>query len=109
MTYVDAGASVEGPGGVYTQTLPCFIGEPCTGPVVEGVPSNVVRSADGVHFCPVAEVDDRCPVYSSGAFRFAGAMVHARRSGLVPDGITPSREGRCARPRAYPSDGVHRE
>ena len=70
-------AAVEGPGGVYTPTLPCFIGEPCTGPVVRGVLSNVVRSADGVHFCPVAEVDERCPVYSSGAFRFADAMVHA--------------------------------
>ena len=77
VTYVDAGAAVEGPGGTYTRTLPCFIGEPCTGPVVKGVPSNVVRSADGVHFCPVAEVDESCRVYSSGAFRFADAMVRA--------------------------------
>ncbi len=77
VTYVDAGAAVEGPGGVYSQTLPCLIGEPCTGPVVDGVPSNVVRAADGVHFCPVAEVADACPVYASGAFRFADAMVHA--------------------------------
>lgn len=77
VTYVDAGAAVEGPGGVYTRTLPCFIGEPCTGPVVKGVPSNVVRAPDGVHFCPVAEVDESCRVYSSGAFRFADAMVHA--------------------------------
>jgi len=30
-----------------------------------------------VHFCPVAEVADACPVYASGAFRFADAMVHA--------------------------------
>ena len=51
--------------------------QPCTGPVVEGVPSNVVRSTDGVHFCPVAEVDESCRVYSSGAFRFADAMVRA--------------------------------
>jgi hypothetical protein len=39
VTYVDAGAAVEGPGGTCTRTLPCFIGEPCTGPVVKGVPS----------------------------------------------------------------------
>ena len=32
--------------------------------------------ADGVHFCPVAEVRESCPVYSAGAFRFAAAMVH---------------------------------
>jgi hypothetical protein len=77
VTYVDAGAAVEGPRGTYAQTLPCLDGEPCTGPVVDGVPSNVVRAADGVHFCPVAEVRQACPVYASGAFRFADAMVHA--------------------------------
>ena len=76
VTFVDAGLAVEGPGGTYTQTLPCDIGEPCTGPVVDGVRSNVVRSADGVHFCPVAEVHESCRAYSSGAFRFAAAMVH---------------------------------
>jgi hypothetical protein len=76
VTYVDAGAAVEGPGGTYALTLPCSIGEPCTGPVVDGVPSNVVRSPDGVHFCPVAEVRESCPVYSAGALRFAAAMVH---------------------------------
>ena len=76
VTYVDAGVAVEGPGGTYARTLPCSIGEPCTGPVVNGVPSNVVRSADGVHFCPVAEVHESCPAYSAGAFRFAAAMVH---------------------------------
>ena len=75
VTYVDAGAAVEGPGGTFARTLPCLIGEPCTGPVVGGVPSNVVRSPDGVHFCPVTVVRVSCPVYSSGAFRFADAMV----------------------------------
>jgi len=76
VTFVDAGAAVESPDGTYAQTLPCYIGEPCTGPVVNGVPSNIVRSADGVHFCPVAERRESCPVYSAGAFRFAAAMVH---------------------------------
>ena len=93
VTYVDAGAAVEGPGGVYTRTLPCFIGEPCTGPVVKGVPSNVVRSPDGVHFCPVAEVHEACRVYSSGAFRFADAMVHALATPVSFPMTTPSRSG----------------
>ena len=86
VTYVDAGAAVEGPGGVYSQTLPCLIGEPCTGPVVDGVPSNVVRAADGVHFCPVAEVADRVP------------GVHV--------GSVPVRRRHGARPRGLPPDGV---
>lgn len=39
----------------------------------------VVRSSDGIHFCPAKEGDvagvvSGCPVYSSGAFRFAKAM-----------------------------------
>ncbi len=77
VTYVDAGLAVESVDGSYTRTLPCIIGEPCTGPVVKGIPSNVVRSPDGVHFCPVTVAGAPCPVYSSGAFRFAAAMVDA--------------------------------
>ena len=77
VTYVDAGRAVEGRNGTYTRTLACLAGEPCTGPVVRGIPSNVVRSADGVHFCPTATGGVSCPVYSSGAFRFAAAMVQA--------------------------------
>ena len=51
-------------------------------PVVHGVPSNDVRSPDGVHFCPVATADEkgnirRCGIYSSGAYRYANAMVEA--------------------------------
>jgi len=72
--YVGAGAAVEGPGGVFTWTLPCLASEPCTGPMVGGVPSNIVRSPDGAHFCPIA-VTGSCPVYSSGAFRYASAMA----------------------------------
>jgi hypothetical protein len=80
VTYVDAGRAVEGPGSSFTETLPCLKGEPCTGPTVDGVPSNIVRSPDGVHFCPSREgnvngVIGGCPVYSSGAYRFAKAMV----------------------------------
>jgi hypothetical protein len=82
VTYVDAGAAVEGPGHSYTQTLPCLPVEPCTGPVVDGEPSNIVRSPDGKHFCPVETANEKgevagCPTYSSGAFRYAFAMVGA--------------------------------
>jgi len=74
--YVDAGQAVMADGS-FTWTLPCLSGDPCTGP--SG--TNVVRTSDGVHFCPSAnltiEADyfDECSVYSSGAFRFAAAML----------------------------------
>jgi hypothetical protein len=82
VTYVDAGTAVEGPDHSYVQTLPCLPVEPCTGPVVDGVPSNTVRAPDGVHFCPVISGDEKgviggCPIYSSGAYRYAEAMVTA--------------------------------
>jgi hypothetical protein len=82
VTYVDAGAAVENPDRRYAQTLPCLRGEPCLGPTVGGVRSNVVRAPDGVHFCPVEKdpllgVIGPCPVYSSGAYRYASAMVGA--------------------------------
>ena len=77
VTFVDAGTAVELPGHTYTDTLPCLVVEPCTGRVVDGVRSNVVRSPDGVHFCPVARRGTSCPVYSSGAYRYAAAMAGA--------------------------------
>jgi hypothetical protein len=82
VTYVDAGTAVEGPGHTFTATLPCLLDEPCTGPIVKGVPSNIVRAPDGGHFCPVEKdpvlgIIGPCPVYSSGAYRYAFAMVSA--------------------------------
>jgi hypothetical protein len=80
VTYVNAGRAVEGPHQSFVRTLPCLFFEPCIGPTIAGVRSNVVRSPDGVHFCPdqsgsaVGQVT-RCDVYSSGAFRFAAAMA----------------------------------
>lgn len=77
VTFVDGGRYVT-PDGRWVPTLPCLPDEPCTGPVVDGVPSNVVRSPDTVHFCPVPiEGSQACPVYSSGAYRFAKAIVEA--------------------------------
>ncbi len=75
VTYVDAGQAVMA-NGAFTWTLPCLATEPCTGPAG----TNVVRSPDGVHFCPTGNTTIQgyfaaCNVYSSGAFRFARAML----------------------------------
>jgi hypothetical protein len=75
VTYLDAGQAVMA-NGAYTQTLPCLPAEPCTGP--SG--TNVVRAPDGVHFCPTGNTTaegyfEVCDVYSSGAFRYAAAML----------------------------------
>ncbi len=84
-TYVDAGASVEND-GQFTFTLPCLSFEPCTGPVVNGVPSNLVRDPSGTHFCPTGNFtivgeSGYCDVWSSGAFRYGLAMA----SGVARD------------------------
>ena len=75
VAYSDAGQAVMA-NGAYTQTLPCLPAEPCTGP--SG--TNVVRAPDGVHFCPTGNTTaegyfEVCDVYSSGAFRYAAAML----------------------------------
>ena len=77
VTFDDAGRAVTTKGR-FTWRLPCLSGEPCTGP--HG--TNTVRAPDGVHFCPVekaaaAGIIGPCPVYSSGAYRYALAMVGA--------------------------------
>jgi hypothetical protein len=88
VTYVDAGAAVE-EGGAFTTTLRCLSDEPCTGP--NG--TNVVRSPDGVHFCPTGRTRleanaEVCDVYSSGALRFASAML---APALAPSVTAPAR------------------
>jgi hypothetical protein len=77
VTYADAGVAVMAEGR-FTWTLPCLSGEPCTGPDK----TNIVRAPDGVHFCPDGKTSpvngfERCDVYSSGAFRYASAMLKA--------------------------------
>jgi hypothetical protein len=74
VSYVDAGAAVEN-NGQFTWSLPCLPSESC-GPGG----TTVVRSPDGVHFCPdghatITGTYDECDIYSSGALRFAGAML----------------------------------
>lgn len=86
VTFVNAGAAVEGPDGTYTQSLPCLTFEPCADDPGPGL--NVVRAPDGVHFCPVGYPRNSpttavCPVYSSGAFRYALAMAGPVESSLL--------------------------
>jgi hypothetical protein len=76
VTYVDAAAAVESPSGAFTWQLPCMSIEPSCG--ANG--TNIVRSPDGIHFCPdgtpaTAGVTGPCNEYSSGAYRFAHAIV----------------------------------
>jgi hypothetical protein len=78
VTYVDAGAAVETPSGGFTWQLPCLSIEPSCG--ANG--ANLVRSPDGIHFCPDGEpatvgITGPCDEYSPGAFRFALAIVSA--------------------------------
>ena len=78
--YVDAGAAVLDH-GAWTSVLPCLSDEPCTGGTdATGTRVNVVRAADGTHFCPAPPTPDAaatgdCPVWSSGAFRFGTAIA----------------------------------
>ena len=76
--FVDAGAAVLD-GGRWTETLPCLPDEPCTGGTnAAGRPVNVVRAPDGIHFCPARAQGTLmygCPIWSSGAFRYARAMA----------------------------------
>ncbi len=72
---IDSAAAVLDDNGHYTETLPCLDFEPC---MFSG--RNLVRESTGIHFCVsgFAEVPvgtDTCPVWSSGAFRFAGALT----------------------------------
>lgn len=74
-SYLDAGATVLS-NGRWTETLPCLLIEPCTGPGG----TNVVRAPDGGHFCPgaadaVSGVTAVCSVWSSGAFRYGTAIA----------------------------------
>jgi len=84
---IDAGAAIEGAGGTYAATLPCLASELaavpslCTGGVVAGLASNVVRTPGEEHFCPVPWPNSYvlppqgCVTYSSGAYRFGAAMA----------------------------------
>ncbi|MEQ1786121.1 MAG: hypothetical protein ABL966_03640, partial [Acidimicrobiales bacterium] len=58
----------------FALALPCLPGEVECGTTGR----NAVRSDDGVHLCP-GTAPTPCPVYSSGAYRFAEAIAAALR------------------------------
>jgi hypothetical protein len=99
VTYDAAGQAVMA-NGQFTWTLPCLPFEPCTGPPG----TNIVRAPDGVHFCPDGNttlVDglEECDVYSSGAFRFAAAMLEpALTPPSLPSTVTAPRPTHRAKP-----------
>ena len=74
-TYEDVTPDLS-PGNVFASSLPCESYESvaqgtCTGPVIDGVQDNIVRSSDGVHLCPDvtgvhSSVTPDCAVYASG-------------------------------------------
>lgn len=72
ITFVDAGAAVENADGSFTTRLPCSSIET----TCDADGTVAVRSDDGVHLCP-GEHEQPCPVYSSGALRFALAIIEA--------------------------------
>ena len=80
--YVDAGVAVS-PQDTYTPTLPCLKFETSEFGCEEGrIP---VRAPDGNHFCPPGiegSGTPECPVWSSGAYRFAEAMAEPVLSNL---------------------------
>ncbi|HEX6421422.1 MAG TPA: hypothetical protein VFZ77_23165 [Acidimicrobiales bacterium] len=80
--YADAAATVTGPDRRFVERLPCRADEGpqqgCRGGQV------VVRSADGVHFCPAPPEGLRCPVPSPGARRFGTEMARVVRMALDP-------------------------
>ncbi len=70
-----ADKSVETQAGAFAATLPCISHEANAKLCVQGAPEKV-RSNDGLHFCPttVGGANGQvslCPVYASGAYRFA--------------------------------------
>ena len=94
-TYVDAAAAVESPSGAFSWQLPCMSIEPSCGPGG----TNIVRSPDGIHFCPdgtpaTRGVTGPCDEYSPGAFRFALAIAQAVTAYADPVGALEIRATR---------------
>ncbi len=89
VTYLAAGDAVLD-AGRWAATLPCLPGEGAHGGCQDG--RTAVRAADGVHFCPTtarssAGVVERCPTWSSGAFRFGTAMAEPVVDDLLRAGM----------------------
>jgi hypothetical protein len=83
------GAELIAPQGVFSMTQPCLFFEPCFGPLFGLDRVSFVRAPDGGHFCPVPipveqGVIGSCPVFSSGALRYALSMLGPVLDELVP-------------------------
>jgi hypothetical protein len=87
VSYVDAAPSVTGPAGEFQETLPCL---PFETPELGCDNGQItVRAPDGVHFCPTMSGEDpECPVWSSGAYRFATAIAGPILTALDADRTT---------------------
>ena len=73
-----ADRAVETPDGKFAQSLKCLAAESRAKFCARGA-QIIVRSADGVHFCPVSDQAQGkmtpCPIYASGAYRFAAGLA----------------------------------
>jgi hypothetical protein len=79
--WIDAGeqqnAPIVNPDGTFAQALPCTSWETGSFCGTAGPGMNIVRAPDGIHFCPGqaggpnGTVPTDCPVYDSGAMRYA--------------------------------------
>ena len=84
-TYEDTTPDLT-PGNVFTETMPCARYESvdahtCTGPIIDGVQNNAMRSADGLHLCPPGDgppnhITPDCQVYASSEVRWANHVLH---------------------------------
>jgi hypothetical protein len=80
-TWLDSGgqqnAPIVNPDGTFAQVLPCTSWETGSFCGTAGPGHNIMRSADGIHFCPTTVGNNTgvtptsCPVYDSGAMRYA--------------------------------------
>lgn len=68
-----ADRDVETPSGKFTKTMACLASEARSKLCASGS-QILVRAPDGVHFCPHSFVSP-CPVYASGAYRFAAGFA----------------------------------
>jgi hypothetical protein len=78
--YVDGGLEIA-PDGHFADTQACLPFETAlaaTRGACAGGDQILVRASDGVHFCPVSK-QLNCPVYSSGALRYALVILGAVR------------------------------
>jgi len=78
-SFVDAGATLQAPDGTWPLALPCLSFEITDGFCNSDGTIHVRTSATNNHLCPVDSGLSPCPVYSSGVFRWSGAMINAAR------------------------------